>query len=176
MMVIPSFLKQLTDEKKLKHVDSLWSEFDSPSKAAQVVSLEHFEKFKDATDALTSVTSLIEGKLSKRLKKALKKITARHEGETFAVADPKLANAIHDKFGVNCQATEAVQRLMTCIRSQVASLVPEWNPEEEAAMQLAISHGYVFFDFIHLHDFIPNDDTKSVYLTNINNDRTRHYY
>lgn len=149
MMVIPSFLKQLTDEKKLKHVDSLLSEFDSPSKAAQVVSLEHFEKFKDATDALTSVTSLIEGKLSKRLKKALKKITARHEGETFAVADPKLANAIHDKFGVNCQATEAVQRLMTCIRSQVASLVPEWNPEEEAAMQLAISHGYVFFDFIH---------------------------
>lgn len=103
--------------------------------------MAHFEKFKDATEALTSVTSLIEGKMSKKLKKALKKITAKESEQTFAVADPKLANTIKEQFGVNCQSTEAVNRLMTCIRSQITTLVPEWNPEEEHAMQLAISHG-----------------------------------
>ena len=134
---------QLSDENKLKNVDTLYSDFETPSKASKVVSLAHFEKFKDATEALTSVTSLVEGKMSKTLKKALKKIGAKESGETFAVADAKLANTIKDKFGVNCMATENVTRLMTCIRSQMHALIPEWNTEEEAAMQLAVSHGYV---------------------------------
>ena len=144
------FEQQLADEKKLKNVDKLFSEFETPAKASKVVSLAHFEKFKDSTEALTATTALIEGKMSKKLKKTLKKITGNESGETFAVADPALAKTIKEKFGVNCQASDTVNKLMTCIRGQISSLVPEWNPEEEAAMQLAISHGYVsFLRFIH---------------------------
>lgn len=136
----------MADEKKLKNVDNLYTEFESPAKARKVVSLAHFEKFKDATEALTSTTSLIEGKMSKKLKKALKKIAENDDfsSQTFAVADQALAKTIKEKFGLTCQSSsEAINRLMTCIRTQISALVPEWNPEEEAAMQLAISHGYV---------------------------------
>jgi hypothetical protein len=58
------------------------------------------------------------------------------------VADHALAKTIKEKFGLSCQSpSDTINRLMTCIRSQIASLVPDWNPEEAAAMQLAISHG-----------------------------------
>lgn len=132
---------QVKDEKKLAKIDCLYEEFSNPTKASKLIKLEHFEKFKDATEALTSVTSLVEGKLSKKLKKALKSIVASSPGETLGVADAKLGTAIKDKFSIDCQATEAVQKLMSCVRSQLPSLVPEWSHQEEAAMQLAISHG-----------------------------------
>ena len=119
----------------------MYEHFSTPGKAGKLVSLHHLEKYKDATEALTSVTSLIEGRMSKRLKKALKKLAAQETSEVMAVADSKLAQTIKEKFGLECTASDAVQKLMSCIRSQLPSLVPDWNLEEEAAMQLAISHG-----------------------------------
>ena len=114
-----------------------------------MIELQHFEKFKDATEALTAVTSLVEGKVSKKLKKALKKVVSTSPNDILGVADAKLGTVIKDKFSIECQATDAVQKLMTCIRSQLPSLVPEWSSQEESAMQLAISHGLVvsFFPF-----------------------------
>lgn len=129
----------------------MYDHFSSPSSAGKLVSLSHFEKYKDATEALTSVTSLIEGKMSKKLKKTLKKIVDEEGGEEkvmLAVADSKLGQTIKEKFNLDCMATDAVQKLMSCIRSQLPSLVPDWNADEEAAMQLAISHGYVADYFI----------------------------
>lgn len=142
---------KVKDDKKLAKIDTLYEEFSSPTKASKLVKLEHFEKFKDATEALTSVTSLVEGKLSKKLKKALKNISSTSPGDVLGVADPKLGTAIKDKFAIDCQATEAVQRLMSCVRGQLPSLVPEWSHQEEAAMQLAISHGYVLHLCLELY-------------------------
>lgn len=100
------------------------------------------QKYKDASDALISTTSLIEGKLSKRLKKFLsKKILPTHIDETLAVADAKLAASIKEKFQIPCVSTNAVQELMSCIRIHLPELVPDWNEEEETAMQLGLSHG-----------------------------------
>lgn len=130
----------MKNEKKLSKIDSLFDEFSTPEKASKLVELQHFEKFKDASEALTSVTSLVEGKMSKKLKKALKKIS--HD-DVLGVADAKLGTVIKDKFSIECQATDAVQKLMACIRSQLPALVPEWSAHEESAMQLAISHGLV---------------------------------
>ena len=62
----------------------------------------------------------------------------------LALVDPKIGGSLKETFGLDCIATEAVQRLMTCIRSQIETLVPEWSTDEDRAMQLAISHGSVF--------------------------------
>lgn len=107
-----------------------------------MLSFEQLQKFKDASDALASTTALIEGKISKRLKKFLtKKIVPLCADESLAVSDAKLAAAIKEKFNVSCVTSNVVQELMTCIRSQMANLVPDFSEEEEAAMQLGLSHG-----------------------------------
>lgn len=109
-----------------------------------MVKLEHFERFKDASEALAAITTTIEGKVPKKLKKLMKKVVVGKLGDTkLAVIDPKIGTSLKENFGLDCVATEAVQRLMTCIRSQIESLVPEWSIEEDRAMQLAISHGLV---------------------------------
>ncbi|KAH0621653.1 hypothetical protein JD844_023185 [Phrynosoma platyrhinos] len=81
---------KVLDEKKLQEIDSLWKEFETPEKANKIVKLKHFEKFQDTTEALAASTALVEGKISKNLKKILKKIVAKDAHEQLAVADAKL--------------------------------------------------------------------------------------
>lgn len=132
----------MNDEGKLNKPDSLYKEFQNAKKATKLVSVEQLQKFKDASEALASTTALIEGKISKRLKKFLsKKVIPLYSDETLAVSDAKLASAIKDKFNISCVTSTAVQELMTCIRSQFSNLVTDWSEEDEAAMQLGLSHG-----------------------------------
>ncbi|XP_054166989.1 nucleolar protein 58-like [Oppia nitens] len=132
---------KLTDESKLSKVDSLYKEFESSKKANKLLALQHFERFKDTTEAISSATALIEGKMNKKLKKMLKKIVLTDVSEELAVADAKLGNVIKDKLNIGCVTSSAIQELMTGIRSQIENLVPEWSAEDEAAMQLGLSHG-----------------------------------
>lgn len=67
---------KLLDEKKLQEIDNLYLEFESPENANKVVKLKHFEKFADTTEALSAATAAVEGKLSKSLKKTLKKLVS----------------------------------------------------------------------------------------------------
>ncbi|CAG2163656.1 unnamed protein product [Oppiella nova] len=80
-------------------------------------------------------------KKGKKLKKMLKKVVLKDGNEELAVADAKLGNAIKDKLNIGCVTSQAIQELMSCIRSQIENLIPEWVPEDEAAMQLGLSHG-----------------------------------
>ena len=61
---------------------------------ASSVKLKHFSKFVDMTDALSAATAAVEGKMSKNLKKVLKKVFASDVQEQLAVADAKLGNVI----------------------------------------------------------------------------------
>lgn len=56
--------------------------------------LKHFSKFVDMTDALSAATATVEGKMSKGLKKVLKKVFSTDTQELLAVADSKLGSAI----------------------------------------------------------------------------------
>ena len=56
--------------------------------------LKHFAKFGDMTDALSAATAAVEGKMSKGLKKVLKKIFASDIQDQLAVADAKLGSVI----------------------------------------------------------------------------------
>ena len=59
-----------------------------------MVELKAFNKFENTSDALSAATLIIDSKPSKSLRKFLQK---HCEGETLAVADSKLGNAIKEK-------------------------------------------------------------------------------
>ena len=65
----------------------------------------------------------ILGKMSKGLKKLMKKIVASDANEQLAVADAKLGSVIKSKTDLDCVYSSNVMELMRCIRSQMPELV-----------------------------------------------------
>ncbi|CAG9771014.1 unnamed protein product [Ceutorhynchus assimilis] len=131
---------KLLDEKKLEKVDSLYTSFQTPDDASQVVKLKHFEKFKDITEALVATTAAVEGKISKSLKNVLKNHVTTDMHEQLLVADAKLGSAIKEKYSLQCVSSSAVQELMRCIRSQLDSLILDTPKKEMTAMVLGLAH------------------------------------
>lgn len=131
---------KLLDEKKLEKVDSLYTSFESPESANQVVKLKHFEKFADTTEALAATTAAVEGKISKSLKKVIKNYVSKDLQEQLLVADTKLGLAIKEKFSLQCLSNTAVQELMRCIRSQLDNLLAGLPKKEMVAMALGLAH------------------------------------
>lgn len=132
---------KLLDEKKLSQTENLYNDFLTPESASRVVKLKHFEKFQDTTEALACTTAATEGKVSKMLKKMLKKqVAAEGVQDQLLVADAKLGNAIKDKLSVSCVSNTAVQELMRCIRSQLDGLLAGLPKKEMTAMALGLAH------------------------------------
>jgi nucleolar protein 58 len=131
---------KLLDEKKLKQTDDLYKDFQTVDAAKKVVKLKMFEKFEDTTEALASATAAVEGKMSKGLKKMLKKIVAKEAQEKLAVADAKLGNSIQNKLNLQCVYDSKVAELMRCIRSQMNGLISGLPEKDMAAMSLGLAH------------------------------------
>ncbi|XP_059617282.1 nucleolar protein 58 [Phlebotomus argentipes] len=131
---------KLLDEKKLKEVDNLYLEFETPEKANSLIKLKHFQKFSDTTEALAAATATVEGKVSKPLKKTLKKLVSEDVQNKLLVADAKLGNAIKDKMALQCVSNSAVQELLRCIRTQSESLLSGLPKKEMTAMALGLAH------------------------------------
>lgn len=102
--------------------------------------MKHFEKFADTTEALAAATALTEGKVSKTLKKTLKRLVDEDVQTQLLVADAKLGSAIKDKLALQCIANTGVQELMRCIRSQSESLLAGLPKKEMTAMSLGLAH------------------------------------
>ncbi|CAG7827382.1 unnamed protein product, partial [Allacma fusca] len=115
----------LLDEKKLQHSENLYLDFESAEGASKLIKLKHFQKFGDTTEALGAATASVEGKISKPLKKLLKKLVVKESQEQLLVADAKLGNAIKEKMNLSCVNNSNVMELMRCIRSQIDGLVGE---------------------------------------------------
>uniref|UniRef100_A0A2M4ADG7 Nucleolar protein 58 n=1 Tax=Anopheles triannulatus TaxID=58253 RepID=A0A2M4ADG7_9DIPT len=131
---------KLLDDNKFKEIDNLYLEFESPEKANKIVKLKHFEKFADTTEALSAATAAVEGKVSKSLKKVLKKLVVDDVQSQLLVADAKLGNAIKDKLSLQCVSNTSVQELMRCIRSQSENLLSGLPKKEMTAMSLGLAH------------------------------------
>ncbi|XP_057333620.1 nucleolar protein 58 [Microplitis mediator] len=130
---------KLLDENKLEKTDNLYRDFETPEAANKILKLKHFQKFADTTEALEATTAAVEGKLSKTLKKTLKK----HFGDlqdSLAVADAKLGSAIKEKLNLSCVSNTSIQELMRCIRSQMDSLLSGLPKREMTAMALGLAH------------------------------------
>lgn len=104
------------------------------------VKLKHFEKFSDTTEALAATTAAVEGKLSKSLKKILKKFVDKDVQDQLLVADAKLGSAIKEKLSLQCMTNTSVQELMRCIRSQMDNLLSGLPKKEMTAMALGLAH------------------------------------
>jgi len=131
---------KLLDEKKLGEVDNMYKEFETPEAANSLLKLKHFKKFEDTTEALAAATAAIEGKMSKSLKKLLKKVAGKDMTEELAVADAKVGNLIKDKFELNCVTSPAIHELMRGIRSQMTNLITGLSEKEVSAMSLGLAH------------------------------------
>lgn len=131
---------KLLDESKLSEIDNLYQEFNTPEGASTVVKLKNFVKFEDTTEALAATTAAIEGKISKPLKKALKKYVCKEVQDQLLVGDSKLGSAIREKFDLQCVSNTNVQELLRCIRSQMDSLLAGLPKKEMTAMALGLAH------------------------------------
>jgi len=131
---------KLLDEGKLAKSDSLYEDFETIDKAKNIVKLKKFQKFEDTTEALGAATALVEGKMSKSLKKMLKKIVAEDAHEKLAVADAKLGNVIKEKLEISCVADSKIGELMRCIRTQASGLITGLPDKEMSAMELGLAH------------------------------------
>ncbi|KAJ2786114.1 Nucleolar protein 58 [Coemansia javaensis] len=135
-------LFKLLDESKLAKGDDLHKVFATPAAANKSVKLHAFHKFENTVDALSAVTALVEGKISKNLKQFLTGDVSEKEWkkEQLAVADSKLASAISKKLGIKAVADSSVNELYRGIRSQIESLLTGISAADMAAMELGLSH------------------------------------
>ncbi|CAN6219857.1 unnamed protein product [Urochloa humidicola] len=130
-------LFKVLDEGKLSHVEDLWKDFTSSDSARKVVELKAFNKFENTSDALSAATLLIDSKPSKGLRKFLQK---HCDGETLAVTDSKLGNAIKEKLKIDCLHNSAVMELMRGLRNQLTELMTGLAEQDQGPMSLGLSH------------------------------------
>ncbi|GFZ02832.1 NOP56-like pre RNA processing ribonucleoprotein [Actinidia rufa] len=130
-------LFKVLDEGKLSKVEDLWKEFSTADTARQVIKLKAFSKFENTSEALSAATLLIDSKPSKGLRKFLR---AHCDGESLAVADSKLGNAIKEKLKIDCVHNNAVMELMRGVRSQLTELISGLGAQDLAPMSLGLSH------------------------------------
>uniref|UniRef100_A0AC35TJZ3 Nop domain-containing protein n=1 Tax=Rhabditophanes sp. KR3021 TaxID=114890 RepID=A0AC35TJZ3_9BILA len=128
---------KVLDEGKLKKVDTVYEQFGSLENCQKNLELVNFHKFKNVDDAVTSISSIQDGKMAKSLKKALK--MKSDEVCDLAVGDTKLSTIIKENMSITCKHSDAISELMRCIRSNMDELLVD-HKEELTAMQLALSH------------------------------------
>ncbi|KAL5656310.1 hypothetical protein ACJX0J_035629, partial [Zea mays] len=115
----------------------LWKEFTTSDSARKVVELKAFNKFENTSDALSAATLIIDSKPSKGLHKFLQK---HCQGETLAVADSKLGNAIKEKLKIDCLHNSVVMELMRGLRNQLTELITGFGAQDLGPMSLGLSH------------------------------------
>ena len=131
-------LFKVTDESKLSTPADLFKDFETPEKAAGLVKLKAFHKFTDTAEAVAAATGLVESKLSKGLKSFLKKNV---KGDSLAIADSKMGQAIKDKLNIQCINDDSSNEILRGIRNQLESLVGSNTTQEELrAYNLGLAH------------------------------------
>lgn len=133
-------LFKVLDKGKLKNVDNIYKEFESPEVASKMVKLKAFHKFEDTTSALSAATSICDGKLDKSLRKFLEKECAGDKDVNLGVGDVKLGGLIKEKLGLKCLVDQSVAELTRGIRGQLSALLTGLPEKDLNAMKLGLSH------------------------------------
>ncbi|KAH8870122.1 Nucleolar protein [Schistosoma japonicum] len=129
------------DEKGASEIDDLAKAFEDTATMNQLIQLERFVQFKDTKDALVAASDMVEGKLSKKLKKLLKKLYVKElRDDVLAVADKKLSVDINTKMSIPTVSDSLVQNLMRGIRAHLDSLLPIVEDGHMMRMRLGLAH------------------------------------
>jgi len=133
-------LFKVVDEKKLAECDDFSKDFETPEGASKIVKLKAFKKFKDNSEALAAITGFVEGKMSKGLKKFLKKVVV-DEGvqDTIAVADAAIGKAIKDSMDIECTTNKNIAELYRGLKQQAPSLLGVTD-KNMGLMSLGLAH------------------------------------
>lgn len=128
-------LFKVLDEGKLRDASGKLETLDGIKGA---VKLQAFQRFQDTAAALSAATAMAEGKMSKDLKKWLKKQVV---DDKLAVGDGKLGAAIKEKTGLSCVFSPDVNNVMRGIRSNIETLLEgEEKENSRKAMVLGLAH------------------------------------
>lgn len=131
-------LFKLADESILQKVDDIWKDIEEGNQSLQLVT---FKRYKSIAEAVTNATAISEGKLSKTLKRMLKKSVANQEGEKLAVEDTQLGKIIKNSMEIKCLHNTAVSELMRSIRANVEKLLGDEDITQQInAMRLGVAH------------------------------------
>ncbi|RAL48134.1 hypothetical protein DM860_005558 [Cuscuta australis] len=125
-----------------KLLKELWEvlpkDFSTADSAREVVKLKAFLKFENTSDALLTATRLIDSKPSKGL---LEFLRLHCEGETLAVADSKLGDAIKEKLQIDSVHNSKIMELMRGLRNQLTELISDVGCQDLALMSSGLSQG-----------------------------------
>ncbi|CDS41333.1 Nucleolar protein 5 [Echinococcus multilocularis] len=132
---------KVNNEKKLQEVKDLAKEFENTEFMNHTIQLEKFVGFEDTKEALLAAADTIEGKISKKLKRLLKKLYVKEiRDDVLAVADKKLSQEIASKMNVSTLADSSVQNLMRAVRAHMESLIPAIDESDLMRMRLGLAH------------------------------------
>lgn len=110
----------------------------SAEEAGKYLALEKFQPIRDTAEALQCATALVESKISKPLKKLLKKVDATEE---LMVADAKLGQLIKEKYSIQCVFNNRTAELMRVVREHLTDLAGNSVTTDEATgMALGLAH------------------------------------
>ena len=110
----------------------------SSEQASKYLSLQKFQPIRDTAEALQCATALVESKISKPLKKLLKKVDSSEE---LMVADAKLGQLIKEKFSIQCVFNKRTEELMRVVREHLTELASNSITTDEATgMALGLAH------------------------------------
>merc|ERR1711972_112243 len=109
----------------------------SSEQASKYLSPQKFQPIRDTAEALQCATALVESKISKPLKKLLKKVDSSEE---LMVADAK-RQLIKEKFSIQCVFNKRTEELMRVVREHLTELASNSITTDEATgMALGLAH------------------------------------
>mmetsp|Transcript_7474 Transcript_7474/g.10490 ORF Transcript_7474/g.10490 Transcript_7474/m.10490 type:complete len:512 (+) Transcript_7474:67-1602(+) len=134
-------LFKVSDASKVEKCEDLIDEFETYNKASKMVNLIAFSAFEDTAAAVAAASDIVDGKLSKSLKKFLtKNIVKKSLNDKLAVCDSKLGSSIREKLDIKCLNDNGVMELMRGIRLQIDNLLTGIDDKSLKMMRLGLSH------------------------------------
>lgn len=103
--------------------------------------LAAFGKFKDTAEAMTAQTAILEGAMSPKLQKFLKKnIVQKGVEQELAVRDPKLGAAIKKELKIPCIHSDVTMEIFRTLGQRIHELVEQLSEEVSGQASLALAH------------------------------------
>ncbi|CAG8452787.1 4529_t:CDS:2 [Paraglomus brasilianum] len=116
--------------------------FGSTEKAKRAAKLQLFHKFAGMDEAVEACSAIAESRISSSLDDFLKEALTESikKSEKLAVAEPKLGNAISERYGIQVLVDDRTLNLYRGIREHLPDLLGTLAVKELSDMKLGLSH------------------------------------